>query len=214
MSRIFYYSVTNIINISVWLTLFITCLNHGKLHTLFLYMTILSFTCSTVYLIMKQIQLVKNISIHILEHRLFKFFYTMSMTVCFGFWLLTLGGEQIMPVTLNNSTKMLFINIYVHGFIGLFMFIDLIIYERKLNEDHYYVDLMILLVISIGYSALITMLTYNHDIIIYPFIKNVSLSASIGIFSVITLIMFNAYQSYHYILRRKQIRETKAEALL
>lgn len=211
--KLIYYSIANILNIGVFSTLIFFSIKASTLDRLFLYMTILSFTCSTIYLILKQVQIIKLTTYEFIENRLFKCLYSLSMMVCFGFWFLTLGGDSIMPYESRDDATFLYVNIYLHGIIGLFMFIDLIIHERKVHEGHYYVDLIILIIITGCYSVFITMLSYNHDITVYPFIKNVELKTTIGLFSVVALILFNAYQSYYFIVRRK-VNYSKKDYLL
>ena len=163
----------------------------------------LNFAGCTFYLLAKFVKHAKN-SDHsffvYLDNVLCKFFFTTACSVCFGYWLLTLGGPDIMKM--SSSLKGTVINIYVHGLIGVIMLFEVLFYKREHQDHLYYKHLILILILGIIYFTTITLFAEFADIAVYPFLA-MDMSVRIGVFIVLTLLSFNSYQLYHFILKHR-----------
>jgi hypothetical protein len=163
----------------------------------------INFASCTLYLIAKLIKHAKK-SEHgfftFLDNVLFKFCFTTAGSVCFGYWLLSLGGPSVMPIA--SSWKGMTINIYVHGVIGLIMLFELLCFRREHQDQYYYRDLVVVIVFGIMYFTTISLFAEFADIAVYPFLK-LEMSIRFGVFIVLSILSFNSYQLYHFILKRR-----------
>jgi hypothetical protein len=214
MRRLIIYSVANILNFTLWLGILFA--STKKLHIVFLYLTILSYTFSIIYLF---IMWIYEIRLHLNKHntikhqmikeckfyntmreRVFKYAFLINLTVCIGYWGLCLGGENIMKTNINT-----FVNIYVHGLIGVQMLIELLMTDRKHLPHLFLKDYFISATIIAVYSVLLVAVAKTYDIYIYPFLR-LEVTQITAINLVLFLISFNVYQFFHYVLEKKESR--------
>jgi hypothetical protein len=163
----------------------------------------LNFTGCTFYLLAKLIKHIKNSKhnfFNFLDNVLCKFFFTTACSVSTGYWLLTLGGPDVMP--LSRSIMGTLFNIYVHGLIGVIMFIEVLIHKRDHHEHLYYKHLALVIGLGVVYFTTISLFAEFADVAIYPFLK-LRMSIRIGVFIVLTILTFNSYQLYHFIVKNR-----------
>lgn len=208
MKNFLLYTLFTLSNILIFLMIIIH--NIRNIFRVFLFLTILSFTLSTVYFTiiwyfemllflsrnnttrLEELR-VNKFYIHMKE-RIFKFAFTMSMTVCLGYWILCLGGEMIM-VYHNNI-----INYYVHLLIGMQMIVEIILIEKNFkHEKHFVRDLIIILGANIIYCIVLTYVSRNYDIVIYPFMK-LAIKNIIAVFIGIMSLSMNMYVIHYFIV--------------
>ena len=121
----------------------------------------------------------------------------MSMTVCTGYWILSLGGESIMPYSAT------IINYYLHLVIGLQMIFELMLIEKNFTHEKYFaIDLVIISFLSILYAIILTYVSKTYDFSIYPFMK-FELSQIIAVFIGLLSISFNAYVIAYFVIDHK-----------
>ncbi len=133
-----------------------------------------------------------------MRDRIFKYVFSVSLTVCIGYWGLCLGGKLIMSVDIN-----IFLNLYVHLLIGVQMIFELLFTERKYLPNLFLYDYLINFIIITIYSFLLLYIAKTYELYIYPFLK-LDVNQIIGIYIVLFLISFNSYQLYHLILEKKE----------
>lgn len=111
-------------------------------------------------------------------------------------WLLaSLGGPEVMPM--SKSFYGYIINIYIHGLITLCMIIEVLIHKREHLEQHFYQNLVILMVFSTIYYITITLFAEFADIANISFFNTEYIDKNRYFYR------FNSYQLYHYIFQKR-----------
>lgn len=212
MRKLILYSIISLLNLTVLFFVIIFTFSH--LYKTFLYLTILSFTLSTFYLTTMwiyeiRLHLNKNNPDHqtkikecryyrTMRERVFKFVFTIEVTVCVGYWWLCLGGESIMVVS-----HPIYFNLYVHFFIGLQLVLELLLTERNHHPQFFLWDYLLAAAIICVYSVFLTFVAKSFkNMTVYPFLK-LALTQILAVNLVLFLISFNVYQFLIFILDRK-----------
>jgi len=217
MLKLLLYVVLSLINIALFLNSLIVW--GSRFYMDFLYLTILSFTSSMVYLAINAVyeilfyvkrneewrvqQLKEGAFYNFIRDRFFKYVFTCECTICIAYWMLCMGGETIMvlPKGLNLA-----VTIYLHFLIGLQIFLESILTQRSHLKDLFYFDYVFLLVAIILYSIFLTAMNKLYDLGTYPFLKlnyGPIIAINMGMF----LISFNVYQVLDYIVAKKGLKE-------
>jgi hypothetical protein len=208
MKKLIFYFILALSNFALWFFMVATTIQ--TLYQTFLFLTFISFTCSTFYMIIATIY---EIQFHRCKHnqehlhslnqnkfyklvfeRLFKYIFTLSMTVCIGYWTLCLGGEQIMIIVNPIS-----INIYLHLFIGVQLVIDAILTKRNHHAHLFVFDFIIFTILIAVYGIILILSAKQWNLTIYPFL-NLEITQIILILFYLCLISFNSYQALHYFI--------------
>jgi hypothetical protein len=201
--KLWFYSITTFFNLLIWTSILVGLIEKGIILRLPLYLTFLNFMGCTFYLLAKLIQQIKRSEhsfFEFLDNILCKFLFTSACSVCSGYWLLCLGGPNVM--VMSHTAISWITNIYVHGLIGVIMFIEVLAYKREHHEHLYYNHLIISLGFGIVYFTIIALFSEFAHVSVYGFLK-LDISIQIGVFIVLTLISFNCYQLYHFILKKR-----------
>ena len=112
MKKLIAYSIFSLLNLMIFMMIIIK--NIETLYISFMFLTIISFTCSTFYLFIVWVYEIKlHLNRHnsdrmeeimscrfykILRERFFKYVFQMSLTVCIGYWFLCMAGDDIMTL--------------------------------------------------------------------------------------------------------------------
>lgn len=212
MWKILIYSVINLINVCVLLGIIINSIIYSK-PKVYLYLTTLNFIFCVSYLFIiwiyelkffinrkdeaKTSAIKKTQLYNFIRNRVFKFAFTTCMTVCMGYWILALGGEKVMTFNFN-----IYLNVYVHFIIGVQIFLEHLLTERKMISHVYSQDLIVYLIINVLYSIILTSIAKKLNVVVYAFLL-LDVNQIIAVFLVLLLISFNNYQLFHFIIRKK-----------
>jgi hypothetical protein len=209
---IFFLGIISLFNITLW---FYIILSNQNI-IIFLYLTILNFTISTFYLTNRFIyeilafinrknnikleKIKNNFLFNFINNKLSKFSFTLCITVCKVFWLLILGGENLMIFPTNNLFYS-FTGIYLHFCIGIFVLIDMFIINIDPKKEEFNKDLIIYSLILTIYSIILVSFAKNFDsCLIYPFLS-LDYYKIIAINIVIFLNLKNSYEIYYFIFK-------------
>jgi hypothetical protein len=192
-----------------------------EISILFLYLTIINFVICTFYFCNRfiyeyliysftnknqeiQLEKIKNNKFFYFNNNILsKFSFSLCITVCQIYWLLLLGGKNLMLFPTNNFF-IIFLGVYLHLIIGFSMvtdmyLLDIILYKEKYNRDFY-----ILCIFQISYSIFLTTLAkINEKFAIYPFLKLDYLQL-IAIYIIVLFSLRNSYDLYHYCHKRNK----------
>jgi len=216
--RVLLYGFTAFINIVCWIYLFSLHLIDNKIDVFFLYMTLLNFTLVTIYLTLKffvELGKYKNkgnenlledqknsFFFKLVNNKLSKFSFTSCISVCLCYWLLCLGGEDIMNLPIRSITQTL-MGIYLHFVVGIFILLDNLYSDIDFKEDKFLRDISIFLIFSIIYGIiLISLSKTNERYKIYPFLS-MDLNLILLLNIVLIFIYFNSYQIFYFIHKKK-----------
>jgi hypothetical protein len=211
MKKLFVYSLLNLLNLVVWFL--ILFFSGRKIYITFMYLTILSYTLSMSYLIiiliyearlhyhrhdsLKQEQIHQSRFFKFLKERIFKLVFQTSLTVCTGYWILCMGGENVMMLG-----SPIIMNLYVHLFIGLQVLVDLLWTHRDHLPEVYVFDFVLSMIGITIYHILLVYVAKTNDLYIYPFLK-LEIVQILAIHILLCLISFNVYQFFHYIVEKR-----------
>jgi hypothetical protein len=201
--KLLFYSLITSLNISILTAVIYGSIKSNRIEILPLYMTMINFACCTFYFIAKLIKNIKsseNNFFNYLENILCKFFFTTAMSVCTGYWLLSLAGTGFMPM--SRTWSGFITNVYVHGIIGIMMLLEVFFHKREHHEHLYYRHLAVILALGTIYFTIINLFAELVDITVYPFLK-LDVKIRVGVFLVLTMLSFNSYQLYHFILKKR-----------
>jgi hypothetical protein len=210
MKKLLVYMLLNLLNFFVWIS--VLFFSGRKIYITFMYLTMLSFTLSISYLLivlifevrlhyhrndsLKQVQIHQSKFFKFLKERIFKLVFQTSLTVCTGYWILCMGGENVM--TLGSP---MVLNLYVHFFIGLQLIVDLLWTQRDYLPEVYVFDFILSMIGITIYHILLVFVAKTYDLYIYPFLK-LEIVQIIAIHLLLCLISFNIYQLFHYVVEK------------
>lgn len=208
------YSICTLLNLAVWLGVVIK--SFFFLYKTFLYLTFISFTLSTFYLMImfiveaekfwhrrneSRIERIQKRRYYVtLRDRLFKIVFTLSLTVCFCYWLLLLGGDTIMMW--QSRAFDIAITVYVHCLIGLMILFELFLTDRNHYDEHFYKDWLILSAVYIVYTVVLTTVCKVTSVKIYKFLE-LEMKQIIVLNIIMYILCFNIYMLYFKIMNIK-----------
>lgn len=198
--------------------------NQQSIFIKFLFLTILNYTICTIYFCgrfiyelliylnrndeLKSEKIKKNSFFIFINNFYSKFSFSLCITVCQVYWLLFMGGENLMTFPADNFF-IIFLGVYLHLLIGVAMYIDMHLLEISFNKQNYNRDFLILCLMQIFYSVLLTILAkLNDDCVIYPFLK-LDYTQLLAIYIMIIFALRNSYQLYHHCHKRNKPKNKK-----
>lgn len=217
--RVYLYGCASLINLFCWITLFWLFYINNRIETFFLYLTLLNFTLATIYLTLK---FILELRIHkskenesalleirnsnhfkFIHYKLSKFAFSMCTTVCICYWLLCLGGEALMTFPRNTFFKA-FTGLYLHFFIGIIVFFEVLNSDFDFTDDKFLNDFLIFLTINIVYGTILVCLAKTYEKCkIYPFLS-LEINTIVLLNIVLLIIFFNCYQMFYFLHKRKE----------
>ena len=220
MLKMLIYLIISIIDLFVWLGIIIYTFD--QLYQTFLFMTTISYTLSTFYLLTMSfyelyLYLHKNNEVRhkkikeskiysFLRDRLFVFIFTAEVTVCTTYWVLRMGGRSIIDI---ETSPPLPINLHIHFFIGFQILLEHLLTDRKHYKQDFIKESMLFYAFSLIYSIFLTVVVRTYDLNIYPFLK-LEYSQILAINIVELMAQFNVYQLYHYIMDSKNSKKNNS----
>jgi hypothetical protein len=176
MLKLLAYGSISLINTS--LLCYIIISSKVIIPRIFLFLTIQNFIANTFYFLVMAIYelLMLNNSVNAHSHkfykfmrnRFFKFVFILSCSVCSLYWLLYLGGEELMRQEYELLGYLL--TIYLHFIVGVYAVLELHFTKRKYNPEHFIYDLMIVAAYNIMYQIIIVLLAKTTDIVLYDYL--------------------------------------------
>lgn len=194
-------SIISLLLFGYLLFIFIKSQNFWKM---FLFLTILNFIFTTVFMSIVSICEVLNYELttfyKFLIHRVEKCVFTINFTVVFGYWNLTMMGKDVM---IFESTVTFILNtIIVHFLIGLVILFEVLTNKnRKYVEGKFYIDFFLLGGFMFVYNMVILILAQTSGIYIYTFL-NKSFIEGLGYSIVLLAFYILSYLLYYVIYRR------------
>lgn len=193
--------IISVILIGYLLFMFIKAKNFWKL---FLFLTILNFIFTTVFITMVSICefFDKELTTFykFLIHRLEKCVFTINLTVVFGYWNLTMMGADVM--VFQTDATFIINTIIVHLLIGFVILFEVITNKnRKYVEGKFYLDFFLLGGFMFIYSMLILILAQTSSIYIYNFLEKTFIQG-LGYCFVLMSYYILSYLLYYVIYRR------------
>lgn len=204
-NRSYYYFVLFILHIFIFIWFQIVLSPFQGFFKHFCYMTMMSFYLNFIYytwMLLIEKKIIKNSNIEF-QHTYFKFSYNLSFIV----FVMYYGMILVNPAMLSSGRLEfpILLDVFLHGLNYLFNVVEVLFINPK--ENSHKVNKFTYIVFSIAYSSFLLILWHVFEIVVYPFVKDLSLVKFVGLTLSNLAMIYVGDLSYKYILKHKSMKK-------